>query len=129
MSFSTRVKTATGYLLILAVGLGAGFVLAKLPKFLERPYKQGEYSAYFPDARTKVVLYGTSTCPYCLKARDYLRGKNIAYADFNVDESEQARKEFTSLKGTGVPVILIGDRLITGFKPAVIDDAIEAIGR
>lgn len=127
MNIPARFKTAASSLLILAAGLAAGLALAKLPKLLEQPYKKGEYSAYFPDARTKVVIYGTTTCPYCAKARDYLRGKNIAYADFNVDQSERARKEFTSLEGTGVPVILIGNRLITGFKPAVIDDAIEAM--
>lgn len=129
MNISARLKTLAGYLLILAAGLGAGLALAKLPKLLEKPYQEGDYSRYFPDARTKVVVYGTSTCPYCAKARNYLKRKNIAYADFNVDESDQARSEFQSLKGVGVPVILVGNRLITGFKPDAIDDAIRAASR
>lgn len=123
----TRFKTAALYILILAAGLGAGFGLSKLPKLLEKPYLQGDYSAYFPDAQTRVVIYGTATCPYCAKARAHMKRQNVAFVDFNVEESAKGGQQFKALKGAAVPVILIGDRLITGFKPAAIDDALRAV--
>ncbi|MEV4779097.1 glutaredoxin family protein [Burkholderia sp. LMU1-1-1.1] len=121
-----RLKTTALYFLILAGGLGVGLAIAKLPKLLEKRYQQGDYSAYFSTSNVKVVIYGTSTCPFCAKARDHLTHKKIAFSDFNVDKSEIANEQFKTFKGTVVPVIIIGDRLITGFQPDVIDEALRA---
>lgn len=126
---AARMKSAASYILILIGGLAVGIGIAKLPKLLEKPYQQGNYAAYYPDARTRVVVYGTSTCPFCAQTRDYLNRQKIAYADFNVDQSPQASRQFAALHGSAVPVILIGDRLITGFKPQAIDAALKALGR
>jgi glutaredoxin len=122
----SRLKTAAVYATILVGGLGVGLALAKLPKLLEKRYQHGDYSTYFPDASTRVVVYGTSTCPFCAKARAHLAKQQVAFADFNVDKSAAANQQFKALKGAAVPVILIGDRLITGFQPDVIDDALRA---
>ncbi len=124
-----KLKSLAVYAAILAAGLGVGVGVAKVPKLLEKPYMQGDYAAYFPDSKTRVVVYGTTTCPFCAKTRQYLNERKIAYADLNVDVSDKAQQEFKALKGSAVPVILIGDRLITGFKPAAIDDALQAVAR
>jgi glutaredoxin len=122
----TKLKAIALYLVILAGGLGVGLALAKLPKLLEKRYQQEDYSSYYAGHDTKVIVYGTSTCPFCAKARAYLSQNKIVFVDFNVDKSESANKQFKALKGSAVPVILIGDRLITGFQPDVIDDALRA---
>lgn len=127
MSVAGKLKTAGLYALILAAGLAVGLGAAKIPKLLERPYQTGNYSNHFADASSKVVVFGTTTCPFCAKARDYLADKKVAFADFNVDKSEAAQKQYATLKVKAVPAILIGDRLITGFRPDAIDDALKAI--
>jgi mycoredoxin len=127
MRVAGKLKTAALYALILAAGLAVGLGAAKIPKLLERPYQTGNYSSHFAEANRKVVVYGTTTCPFCAKAREYLSGKNVVFADFNVDKSDAAQKKYATLKVKAVPAILIGDRLITGFRPDAIDEALKTI--
>jgi len=127
MTIAGKLKSAGLYALILAAGLAVGLGAAKLPKLLERPYQTGDYTSHFAEAKSKVVVYGTTTCPFCAKAREYLAEKKVAFADFNVDKSDAAQKQYATLKVKAVPAILIGDRLITGFRPDAIDDALKAI--
>jgi len=129
MSFAGKLKTAGLYALILAAGLAVGLGAAKIPKLLERPYQTGNYTSHFAEANSKVVVYGTSTCPFCAKAREYLASKKVAYADFNVDTPGPAREKYAALHVKAVPAILIGDRLITGFRPEAIDDALKAVAQ
>jgi glutaredoxin len=127
MTIARNLKTAALYALILAAGLAVGLGAAKLPKLLERPYQTGDYSSHFASVESKVVVYGTTTCPFCAKAREYLAEKKVAYSDFNVDKSEAAQQKYKTLNVKAVPAILIGDRMITGFRPDAIDDALKAI--
>jgi glutaredoxin len=127
MTIARKLKTASLYALILAAGLAVGLGAAKLPKLLERPYQTGDYSSHFASVESKVVVYGTTTCPFCAKAREYLAEKKVAYSDFNVDKSEAAQQKYKTLNVKAVPAILIGDRMITGFRPDAIDDALKAI--
>ncbi|UGQ47116.1 glutaredoxin family protein [Massilia endophytica] len=124
-----KLKSLLMYGLVLAAGLIVGVGAAKLPKLLERPYQQGDFSTHYAEAKTQVVVYGTTTCPYCAKTREYLGQHKVAFADFNVDKSESARKKYSELKVKSVPAILIGDRLIMGFKPDAIDAALKAARR
>ncbi|WP_255756506.1 glutaredoxin family protein [Massilia sp. erpn] len=120
-----KIKVVAVYILILVAGLGVGLGLARLPAMFKKPYVEGNYAAYFPDTRTKVVVYGTETCPFCIKTRAYLKERNIAFADLYVDNSEKAKKEFGQLGGGGVPMILVGNRRIEGFNQAALDDALK----
>lgn len=125
---SNKIKTAFLYLLILAGGLGSGWVLAHIPNWLKKPYNEGNYAQYYPNAQTKVVIYGTQSCPYCAKTREFLKAKNIAFADFDVQKSDKANKEFTALGGGGVPMILVGNRQIQGFQQKVLEESLQKVG-
>lgn len=121
-----KLKIVISYALILAAGLGAGYVVAHFKEWTKSPYTEGNYATHFPDAKTKVVMYGTSTCPYCKAAREYFVSKNIVFSDFDVNENKQANAAFMGLKNDGgVPAIIIGDRLITGFDKVAIEDALK----
>jgi mycoredoxin len=124
-----HLKSFFLYALILAAGLGVGMGAPRLLQVLKPAYTEGNNSAYFPDAQTQVVLYGTPTCPHCANARAYLRAHHIAYADFDVQGNEKAMRDFTQLGGTGVPLLLVGERRMTGFNPAVLEAALKHIGR
>lgn len=123
-----HLKTAFSYLLIIAAGIAIGSLAPRVPQWLKGDYTEGNYAAYFPDPGIKVVMYGTSTCPFCAKARDYLRERGVAFADYDIQESAAAREAFGKLDGKGVPLILIGDRRIEGFAPPVYDEALEHAG-
>jgi len=118
-------RTVLVYGAILAAGLAAGRYVPQLIQMVTPKYSEGNFSAYYPDARTRVIVYGTETCPYCIKARAYLTEHRIAFADIDVDKSEKGRREFAQLGGKGVPLILIGNRRMTGFNKATIDAALD----
>ena len=120
-------KTLLLYGAILAAGLIMGRYVPQLVSMLTPKYSEGNFSAYYPDARTRVIVYGTETCPYCIKARAYLKARHIAFADVDVNKSEKGKRDFAQLGGKGVPLILIGDRQLIGFNQPVIDAALEKV--
>lgn len=122
-------KTFLMYAAVLAAGLGIGMGVPRLFQAMKPAYTEGNNSAYFPDAQTQVVLYGTASCPHCANARAYLKEHHIAYADFDLNGNEKAMREFKQLGGTGVPLLLVGERRVTGFNQPVIEAALKHIGR
>ncbi|MDG1944502.1 MAG: glutaredoxin 3 [Halioglobus sp.] len=63
-----------------------------------------------------VTLYTTRFCPYCIRARDLLDDKDVAYSDIAVDQEPLLRREMMTKSGRNtVPQIWIGDQHIGGF--------------
>ncbi len=57
----------------------------------------------------QVVVYSTTTCPYCKMLKDYLKDKNIGFSEKLVDMDENAQKEMAAVSGgfLGVPFSVI----------------------
>jgi glutaredoxin len=68
-----------------------------------------------------VVMYSTSWCGYCKKARKHFEQNKIPYQEYDIEKSKQAARDYKKLKGRGVPVILIGDRRMNGFSANKFD--------
>ncbi|MGI6035483.1 MAG: glutaredoxin family protein [Limnochordia bacterium] len=65
----------------------------------------------------KVMVYSTSTCPWCDRAKDYLRSKNIDFKELDVANDPQAMGEMIRLSNQmGVPVITVDEEVIVGFN-------------
>lgn len=120
-------KTFLIYALILAGGLAAGRYVPQLINMVMPKYSEGNFSAYYPNAQTRVIVYGTPTCPYCIKTRAYLKQHHIAFSDIDVNTSAKGKHDFAELGGKGVPLILIGNRQMTGFNQAAVDAALRAL--
>lgn len=64
----------------------------------------------------KVKVYSTSTCPWCVKAKDFLKQHNVEFEDINVAEDVEKQTEMIMKSGQmGVPVIDIDGTIIIGF--------------
>ncbi|MES9969064.1 MAG: glutaredoxin family protein [Candidatus Thiodiazotropha sp.] len=66
----------------------------------------------------KVVMYSTKRCGYCKQAREYFKRNKIHYVEYDVETSQKGRRDYKKLKGTGVPIILVGKRRMNGFTEA-----------
>jgi glutaredoxin len=76
------------------------------------------------DARPdEVVIYTAPTCGYCKQALAYLDSHNIPYLQKDVSSNSQARSEWGSLGGRGVPLIILGKQKLTGFSAASFETA------
>ena len=76
-----------------------------------------------------VVMYATSWCPYCAKARAYFGRKGIAYTEYDVEKSPTADAEFKRLGGRGVPLILVGREKMSGFSEKGFDALLARASR
>lgn len=78
---------------------------------------------------TKVKVYSTPTCPWCHKAKEFLKKNKIEYEDINVAENEKARDEMIEKSGQmSVPVIQIGNEMIIGFDEEELKKKLKTKG-
>ncbi|MBI5389186.1 glutaredoxin family protein [Candidatus Woesearchaeota archaeon] len=74
-----------------------------------------------------VIVYSTTTCPWCVRAKNYLKQKGVNYIEFNVATDEKARNEMLAKSGQmGVPQLDINGKIIVGFDQEAIDKALGA---
>ena len=65
-----------------------------------------------------VIVYSTTTCPYCHLVKDYLKKKKVEFVDINVAENRAKAEEMMKKSGQmGVPVIDIEGKIIMFFNP------------
>jgi glutaredoxin 3 len=57
----------------------------------------------------QVIVYSTSTCPYCKMLKDFFKEKNIFFIEKTVDLDETAKDEMLASSGgfLGVPFTVI----------------------
>ena len=75
-----------------------------------------------------VKVYTTNSCPWCVKAKDYLTKKGVEFTSLNVQDDMEAREEMLKKsKQMGVPVIDINVTIIIGFDKPAIDKALSNV--
>ncbi len=78
---------------------------------------------------SKTVIYTTPACPFCHQAKSFLQERGIKYIEHDVMEDVERREEMVELSGQmGVPVIVIGNKVLTGFNPMELGKALDASG-
>jgi len=66
----------------------------------------------------RLVIYTSTWCPYCTKAKAWLAARDIAYEERNIDDGA-ALREMHSLGASGVPTFAMNGQLIQkGFDPS-----------
>jgi glutaredoxin 3 len=71
---------------------------------------------------SKVLVFSTSTCSWCRRAKRYLKERGVPFKEINVERDADAAREIVRKTGqTSVPVIKIGSRWIVGFDKEQID--------
>ena len=74
-----------------------------------------------------VIVYSTPTCPYCHKAKDYLKEKGVEFEDVDVAADQARAQEMVQKSGQmGVPVLDVNGSIIIGFDQAKIDEALAS---
>ncbi|MDY3359475.1 MAG: glutaredoxin family protein [Clostridium celatum] len=73
-----------------------------------------------------VKVYTTNTCPWCDKAKSYLKSKGVEFEELNVQDDMVAREEMIKKsKQMGVPVLDVNGTIIIGFDKPAIDTALN----
>ena len=71
---------------------------------------------------SKVTVYSTPTCPWCTKAKNYLKENDIEFTDKDVSVDQAGAMEMIRKSNQrGVPVIDIDGTILIGFDKPNID--------
>ncbi len=90
-----------------------------------RDAEQREAARSRARSSVRVVMYSTSWCGYCKRARAWLAGSGVGYVDLDVERDESARARFHTINpGGGVPTFEVDDQVLRGFSPGQLDAAL-----
>jgi arsenate reductase-like glutaredoxin family protein len=79
----------------------------------------------------RVVVYGAEWCSACHQAAGWLRANNIPFVEHDIEREPQAAQEMLArARAQGVPtgsipIIDVGGRLLVGFNPEAIQQALR----
>ncbi len=75
---------------------------------------------------SEVIVYSTTTCPFCVMVKDWLKTKGVAFDDINVGTDKEKAAEMIKKSGQmGVPVVDVGGEIIIGFDQKRIEEALK----
>jgi glutaredoxin 3 len=63
-----------------------------------------------------VTLYTWANCPFCVRAKNLLKSKNISFEEINLDGKDEELKALRERTGfRTVPQIFVGEEFVGGF--------------
>ncbi len=69
----------------------------------------------------KVVMYSATWCGVCKRAKRYFEDRQIPFTEYDIETSAKGKQDYRKLGARGVPVILVGQRRLNGFSPAMFE--------
>lgn len=92
-----------------------GFIVRKNARTVGREHMEKKQ-------QKRVVIFTTSTCSWCRRAKQYLKENKVRFREVDVGRNPSAAKDLVRVSGQrGVPVLLINNRPIVGFDKQQID--------
>lgn len=79
-----------------------------------------------------IIMYATSWCPYCKKARAFINAlPGVRLTEYDIESSTARNQEMLAKSGgsTGVPLIDVEGNIIKGYNPSAISAAVSKAQR
>ncbi|MEP7185594.1 MAG: glutaredoxin 3 [Rhodanobacter sp.] len=73
---------------------------------------------------SKIEVYSTAVCPYCVAAKNLLKSKGLEWTEVRIDTDATGREAMLARSGgrRSVPQIFINDQHVGGFDELVAAD-------
>ena len=81
-------------------------------------------------AHPTVIIYGASWCGPCHQAAAHLKKRGVAFVQRDIEQDSSAAREMQSklakanMRGGSIPVIDVRGRILLGFDPRAVDQAL-----
>ena len=62
-----------------------------------------------------VEIYTSDTCIQCIKAKEYLKNRNVEFKEYNISKDLEAKRELIRMGYMSIPVLLIDGEHVLGF--------------
>ncbi len=125
-----RIKAALVHSALIATTATAAVAVgSQVPELIAQVrgnVRNGDFALHVANQPHRLTLYGTTTCPYCVSAREYLKRAGIGFNDQIIDTSPESQRLFAKLNPGGVPVLVSRSGLILGFDPDGYDELAKA---
>ena len=72
-----------------------------------------------------IVMFTTSDCPYCAKAREWLGQHRVDYTECNTTVDAACLAAYEKLAAPGVPTLVVKGQRQVGFQPERVARALE----
>ncbi len=85
-------------------------------------------------AKPRVLLFGTTWCPSCRDAKQYLQSRGVPFLELDVEKDPDAARQYQAVQSAfrlregAIPVMLINGRPLVGFNKGKVDAALAALG-
>jgi glutaredoxin 3 len=74
----------------------------------------------------EVKVYSTPVCPWCKRAKEFLKRNNVAFTEVNVAGDQQAAQEMIKKSGQmGVPVVDVDGTIVVGYDEEELKKALK----
>jgi glutaredoxin len=97
-----------------------------LARLMDRPSFERIARRLQEQNRPPVVMYATSWCAVCARARTFLREHGVKYVEHDVEKDLSAASRLrekaakAGVEAKGVPIFEIGDRILPGFDEGTL---------
>jgi mycoredoxin len=106
---------------LLGIALFLALVLLALDRYAATVHRPSSTS-------TRIAIYTTKRCPYCQMLRRDLAASGVPYREYDVERSFQGQMGYWTLHARGVPVSVIGPRIVYGYQVNEIRGALGDLG-
>ncbi|RZL03174.1 MAG: hypothetical protein EOP36_05925 [Rubrivivax sp.] len=72
-----------------------------------------------------ITMYTTQSCPYCVKARDWLKSHQVPWQECDVERNAACRQTYEAQGAPGTPLMHVKGRWGLGFNAEWLSRAIE----
>lgn len=73
-----------------------------------------------------VTVYSTQFCPWCHRAKEFLKSHDIKFKNLDVGNDSKAAKKMIELSGqSGVPVIDVNGSIVIGFDESRLKELLK----
>lgn len=77
--------------------------------------------------QAKIVIFTSPSCSWCTRAKQFFKQKRLRFKEIDVTKNASGAKDILHRTGqSGVPVILINNRIIIGFDVAKINRLLKS---
>jgi glutaredoxin len=91
---------------VFIVAIGAAFGIERVLAWTHHPARNNPPYG--------VVVLTTSWCGYCRSLREHLAEIGVPYVDLDVEKTTEGRYAYMAVRGTGVPITVVGNQVIRG---------------
>lgn len=75
------------------------------------------------NSQPKIIIYTASSCPHSQEAKYFFKQKKLDFKEFDILKSAEKARKMEELSGqSGTPVIIIDDKVVTGFDQEKLKD-------